>query len=448
MDLPLPATISDLRTAIASGSIDPTHAIERQHQRFGADAWHAVVDCFAPASTQHAVAQPLSGVGLAHKDIFVLPDHMPACGSHGKPAFDAAPSPVVQRLQQAGASNLGTLCMAEFACGITGENPDYPRPVNPLNPAYAVGGSSSGSGVALAAALCYGSLGTDTAGSVRVPAATCGVLGLKPTNGSLEAEGCFPLAPSLDTIGILARSASDCALLFKHAVSAQVQPKLAPLDTNTQLRVTLVTEHPRANFSAPAAMRQLFIQMADRVADLRAALGGIDNMAQMIKNAAIILQSEAAHTHYARLQMRALPELRHVARATSLPGAALPTPWYLSAIDERAQLRERFIKQFFSQSDILLTPVLPQGVPLWSQVDTSCKSFDAQALLAMLSWTSFVNYLGLPAMVCPIGIDDNGMPISVQAIASPWQEAKLLQFAQRLEAGFFAAGKLTDQLTN
>src|SRR5690606_25648989 len=128
----------------------------------------------------------------------------------------------------AGATTLGTLSMAEFASGITGENPNLPLPVNPLGARYAVGGSSSGSAVAVAAGLCYGSLGTDTAGSLRIPAATCGIFTLKPTQNVLELQGCYPLAPSLDTAGIMTRSALDAAVLFAAAMAPERRADILP----------------------------------------------------------------------------------------------------------------------------------------------------------------------------------------------------------------------------
>src|SRR5690606_35766522 len=118
------------------------------------------------------------------------------------------------------------LAMAEFACGATGENPHLPLPVNPVDALAAVGGSSSGSGVAVASGLCYASLGTDTAGSVRIPAATCGVLGFKPGRGVLPDTGTHPLAPSLDTVGILARSAADAAEVFAAMLLPDQRQKL------------------------------------------------------------------------------------------------------------------------------------------------------------------------------------------------------------------------------
>ncbi|HYG43627.1 MAG TPA: amidase, partial [Bordetella sp.] len=198
----LPETIEGLRRLIAGAELNVDEAVSRQRKAFAADKGHCAVSLLA-ASSAADPALPLAGVGLAHKDIYRLPGRVPECGA-GHPWPDAPPmaATVIRRLQAAGSSPLAALAMAEHACGATGENPRYPLPINPLDAAAAVGGSSSGSAVAVASGLCYGSLGTDTAGSVRIPAASCGVLGLKPTRDLLPRDGVAPLAPSLDTVGI------------------------------------------------------------------------------------------------------------------------------------------------------------------------------------------------------------------------------------------------------
>src|SRR5690606_17274620 len=169
---------------------------------------------------------PLAGVGMAHKDIFAMRGRLPYCGTPAPVATAGNVTPEVQRLAQAGATTLAAVGMAEFACGATGESPHLPQPVNPVHPLAAVGGSSSGSGVAVAAGLCYASLGTDTAGSVRIPAATCGIVGFKPGRGVLPNTGTHPLAPSLDTVGVLARSARDAAQVFAAMLSPDQRQRL------------------------------------------------------------------------------------------------------------------------------------------------------------------------------------------------------------------------------
>ena len=162
----------------------------------------------------HALG-PLHGVPLAHKDMFYRAGEVCTCGSKIRAGFvpDHTAS-VLARLDAAGAIELGRLNMAEFALGPTGHNDHFGRCRNPWNPDHISGGSSSGSGAAVAAGLVFGALGSDTGGSVRLPAAMCGVVGIKPTQGRVSRYGAMPLSHSLDCIGILARTVGDCARLL------------------------------------------------------------------------------------------------------------------------------------------------------------------------------------------------------------------------------------------
>ena len=188
-------------------------------------AWSSCSPRVGPADADGLLA----GVPLAHKDAFDTGLHAPRLGG---PRATGEPRPaasVLRRLAGHGALNLGALAMAEHACGATAENPHAPTLMNPLDSAAAVGGSSSGSAVAVAAGLCPASLGTDTAGSVRMPAATCGLIGLKPTPGRLSAQGVAPLAPTLDTVGVIARDALDAASVFAAALPAGDEDPGLPL---------------------------------------------------------------------------------------------------------------------------------------------------------------------------------------------------------------------------
>jgi aspartyl-tRNA(Asn)/glutamyl-tRNA(Gln) amidotransferase subunit A len=159
---------------------------------------------------------PSGGVPLAHKDMFYRTGRVSSCGSKIRRDWAAnETSAALERLDAAGFADLGRLNMSEFAYGPTGHNEHFGDCRNPWNPDYITGGSSSGSGAAVAARLVFGALGSDTGGSVRLPAAACGITGLKTTWGRVPLRGAMPLSPSLDTIGPLARSAEDCAILLQ-----------------------------------------------------------------------------------------------------------------------------------------------------------------------------------------------------------------------------------------
>lgn len=458
----LPPTLVELRRKVMNGALSVEDALQPQVDAMGRDEWHSVVHRFSVNGVVPEREQPLAGIGLAHKDMFAMVRHQPACGARNVPAFDAPASPLIERLTDAGSATLGALTMAEFAAGVTGQNANLPLPINPLGARYAVGGSSSGSAVAVAAGLCFGSLGTDTAGSVRIPAATCGIFALKPTYGVLEAHGCFPLAPSLDTVGVLSRSALDAAVLF--AVSMPPERRVVILPQFTDVihelggvaatrhlptqpwRVATVLEHPLERFSANAQVRDAVASVAREFSDNVISYSGpLEVASDVQKKASTILHVEAAATHYARLQASG-SELSAITRAVVVPGAAIPAAWYCIALSERDTLREQFIARYLNSADILLTPILPHGVPDWDQVHTDSADFDTASLLAMFSWAAFVNYLGLPAVVFPVGLDRNGAPVCVQAVGRPYSEAMLLAFAYHVERRLFGTTGFVSRL--
>jgi aspartyl-tRNA(Asn)/glutamyl-tRNA(Gln) amidotransferase subunit A len=423
----LPATLTALRAAIGDGRISVTEALDAQFAKVGAiDAdTHCVVAALQP---QEAIpAGPLSGIALAHKDIFSLPGRTPGCGVHaGRTDAASQPAAVISLLQQAGAAQCATLVMAPLACGATGENANSAtRVVNPVDTAASVGGSSSGSAVAVAAGLCSVSLGTDTAGSVRIPAATCGVLGLKTTAGLLSLEGVMPLAPSLDTVGLLAGSTQDAA-----AVLRVLAPQLFEHEQH---------EHERAlRVSARLCAKQLDAEVADALTTFCTsagvtpgddAMGEIEGHAELTRLAETLLHVEASRLHRNGLQRQDLPD---GATAVALPGLAIPDAWHTAAKAARAQHARDFAARFFGDSDILLIPALPEPVPDWDAVDTRSAGFQARRLLALHRFMSFVNYIGYPALVLPVARDGRGRPICVQALARPFHERALLRFAAHL----------------
>jgi Asp-tRNA(Asn)/Glu-tRNA(Gln) amidotransferase A subunit family amidase len=438
----LPAGIAQLRAALLRGEFSLGEALSRQRAAFAADTRHSCCALFDPPEKLPDLSLPLAGVGLAHKDIYALAGRAPGCGTQpGAAAPQASAATLIRRLDRAGSLPLAALVMAEHACGATGENPHFPLPQNPLDAQAAVGGSSSGSAVAVAAGLCYGSLGSDTAGSVRIPAATCGILGLKPTRGLLPTQGIAPLAPSLDTAGILARSAADAALLLENLVAPAQARRLFPqgaamfagAPARADWRVATCWEHPNSAVALDGDVGQALQDLVDALPPGTARTAAtLDDLSTWTRLADTLLHAEAAAVHHAALRAEA-PPLTPLTRTVALAGAALPAPWYIEALRQRGAQARRFIAQALRRADLLLTPALPRGVPDWRHVLTTSAEFEPRRLLDLFSWMSFVNYLGLPAIVFPIGLDGRGRPISVQAIARPGQEARLLAFAHHVE---------------
>ncbi|GAA5233059.1 amidase [Verticiella sediminum] len=427
----LPDSVAGLRAALREGTVSLPAALDAQHRRFrdGAARYGCATDVLAhDASRLSDPTLPLAGVGVAYKDIVAVAGRQPRCGTPWAQDTGVAEATAVQRLRMAGAHGLGMLAMAEFACGATGENPHLPRPINPVDPAAAVGGSSSGSAVAVAAGLCYGALGTDTAGSVRIPAATCGVLGLKPGPEAIDAAGVFPLSPSLDTVGVLAHSAEDARALFL-VMAGQRETSASPTPAGAAVRVALCLERPNPVRPVNDDMRAALQQAAGRLG--RVETVALPDLPEWVRCADLLLNVEAARVHADRLRDDTRP-LAPGTRAVAVPGSILPGAWYRAALEARAGHRQRLLDTLFAAHDVLVTPVLPDGVPDWSEVHTASPGFQARALLALFSWTAFVNYLGLPAVSVPVGVDARGRPLSAQLIGAPASELALLALAARV----------------
>lgn len=411
-------------------------------QRRAADL-HCATRTYQPSPPTVRSGGLLEGVALAHKDAFQTGMHAPG---RGRPLRDEAAGPMataLRRLQDHGALNLGALAMAEHACGATAENPHGAPLANPLDAAAAVGGSSSGCAVAVAAGLVPATLGTDTAGSVRMPAATCGLVGLKPTPGAIPADGVAALAPTLDTVGVMGRSALDAACVYAALLPAPATASALPADATQieqelsrprrwRLASTLATAGARADVAAVMARFEHGLPDPHRIG-LRPApdLDRLNRLAQ------IVLHAEAAVT-LADSARHELASLAPATRAIALPGWAMPAVWYRHALSQIAPLRAAFLATCLADADLLLMPCLPQGVPDRAAVTTSSPGFDPRALAALHRHHAYLNYLGLPALVLPVGIDAQGRPVCVQAVGAPGSEALLLAFAHQFALPFSA----------
>lgn len=443
----LPITIQGLRKALLAGELDIGAVVQEQYRRAKAlDAEYHCVTRFHQQAKPHE-AGCLAGVGLAHKDIFQNGGEAPHCGRPEPVASLPASATVLERLAAAGAVNLAALAMSEFACSATAMNPWLPQPVNPLDAAAAVGGSSGGSAIAVAAGLAYASLGTDTGGSVRIPAATCGLIGIKPTAGAVSNVGVFPLAPSLDTVGVLARSAWDAAMIFLTIADSMDDSRLQPRRPEDWFRASPQDGQWRIRHLFDSAQLHgptrtavgAFLHDCGAFGSVRRAPPA--ELKELSRLARVILHVEAARVHAPTLQETA-PSLDASTRAVILPGLGIPASWYESACNQRGRRLSAFVDTYFSDADLLLMPALPRGVPDWSQVIPGGAGFDRQVFGDLYAWMGWINYLGLPSIVMPVGVDVRGRPLCVQAVGRPDAEALLLSFADR-----YAAGKGRDDVT-
>ncbi len=380
----------------------------------------------------------LHGVPLAHKDMFNVAGRVIRWGSKLRaghvPADSAA---VVQRLAAAGAFSIGSLNMAEFALGATGHNAAWGDCRNAIDPSCMAGGSSSGSGAAVALRAAFGSLGSDTGGSVRIPAAANGVVGLKPTYGRIPRGGSMKLSPSIDVIGPLARSVRDCArLLTVLAGHDALDPQSSKLPVpDYEVEAARGIEGLRIGIP-----RNYFYDVAtdDVRAAMEASLEGLEREGARLVEVAVpavesmselsraVVYSEATALHGAWLRSHGegyTPQVR--VRAST--GLAIPAPIYLEALLLRMPLLESFVTEVFDVCDVLHTPTLPIPVPLRSEVDAGSGAALWSILGRLVHCTAPINYLGLPALAVPALPTRNGLPSSVQLVGRPFAEALLFR---------------------
>ena len=379
---------------------------------------------------------PLHGVPVAHKDMFYRAGRIVTCGSRLRrdfvPDYTAT---VLARLDNAGAIDLGGLNMSEFACNPFGLNVLAGRARNPWNPECIAGGSSSGSAAAVAAGLVYGSLGSDTGGSVRLPAGICGVVGLLPTNGRISRYGVMPLSFSLDSAGPLARTVRDCARLTR--VVAGTDP-LDPTSADSTvpdyeavlespingLRIGVPIRHHREGLAVDVKARleaslDVFRSLGAEIVEVTPPdPRPVDALANMV------ILSEAAAIHRRWLEERA-EEYTPLVRDRIGFGFSFPAARYVEALSLRGSLLNRYLDAVFSRVDVLHLPLLARPVPTMAAVEAELAA-GPDLSFNLAHNTRLLNYLGLPALAIPCGLDDTGLPVAFQLAGPPFSEARLL----------------------
>ncbi len=383
---------------------------------------------------------PLAGVPFAVKNLFDVAGLPTRAGSRIN--CERAPAPrdaaLVRRMEAAGAVLVAALNMGEYAYDFTGENQHDGPSRNPRDLARMSGGSSGGSGAAVAAGMVPLALGSDTNGSIRVPAALCGTFGLKPTYGRLSRAGSFPFVSSFDHLGPLARSAADLALAYDAMqgpdaddpmqVARDPEPALAMLAQGVGgLRVAVLGGH-FARGAAPecvAALRQVAEALgATRVVEFPEA-------ARARAAAYLITAAEGAALHAARLRTRA-GDFDPDVRDRLIAGLAIPAAWVSQAQRFRRWYRDQ-VRAVFETVDLVLAPSTPVRAPLLGQktLELDGVSMPLRANLGL--FTQPVSFIGLPVAAVPVWPDAT-LPAGVQLIAAPWREAVVLRAAHALEA--------------
>lgn len=386
------------------------------------------------------VCGPLHGVPLAHKDLFQVAGRECHCGStllRGHKAERTAYA--LAQLDAAGQVNTGSLHMAEFALSPTGFNGHYGPAFNPWHPEHVCGGSSSGSGVAVAARLVYGSLGSDTAGSIRMPAAMCGVTGLKTTFRRISAQGCVPLSASLDSMGPLAQTARDCARLLTCASRPNPADGLCTGVPHEDYEAALDGDLAGVRIGVPEAYFRSDLDpevgaALDASLDVLRRLGAaivparVPDMERVNALARVLMTVEAATLHRRWITTRPDAYSSQV-RARIEEGFAYPAVRYAEALSLRRRIAQDFVRTAFAGCDLLHVPVLAMQVPTVRETTEGEPATVLRTIARITHAARGVNYLGLPAVSVPAGFSAAGLPLSFQLIGRPFSEAQLLRAA-------------------
>jgi len=377
----------------------------------------------------------LAGVPLAHKDMFDRKGKIASWGANIR--ADAAAdqdATAIAAFKSAGALQIATLHLAEFAYGATGHNYVLGHARNPWDPTRITGGSSAGTAAAVAYGAIPAGLGSDTGGSLRLPAACCGVTSIKPTWGRVSRAGAMPLAPALDTVGVIARHIEDLALILgflagpdarDSAASALPVPDyVARLEEPVRgLRVGLDEKVVASAHPDVQRMVQEVLAILVRLGLERRPCGfpdwqTLDHLVQLVQ------LPDASATHAAYLRTRP-DDYGPQVRARVEAGHFIPAVDHLTALRARGTYLQRTLDRTFKDVDIAILPVLADPLPTIAELDVAGAPTLQAAMARVVQFTRPINYLGLPTLTLPVP-RNGGLPNGIQLIGRPFAEAQLL----------------------
>jgi aspartyl-tRNA(Asn)/glutamyl-tRNA(Gln) amidotransferase subunit A len=444
-------TAAEIASAVEAGKLSARDAVEAALARI---AQHdAALNAFTDVTAERARARaravdaalaagktvgPLAGVPFAVKNLFDVAGLPTRAGS--KINRDLPPArrdaTLIERMEAAGAVLVGALNMGEYAYDFTGENIHDGPSRNPHDTTRMTGGSSGGSGSAVGGALVPIALGSDTNGSIRVPASFCGVFGLKPTYGRLSRARTFPFVASLDHLGPLARSAADLALVYDAmqgpdaddgACTARSAERVAPLlgESISGLRIAVAGGY---------FQEHVFPEAVDAVGRVARALGAttvveIPEAARARAAAYVITATEGASLHLDRLRKRP-NDFDPAVRDRLIAGAMVPAPMVDRAQKFRGWYRAQ-LAEIFKSVDVLIAPATPCTAPRLGQVSFTLDGVELPVRANIGIHTQPISFVGLPVVAVPVPLAP--MPIGVQIIAAPWREDIALRVAHALE---------------
>ena len=447
-------TIGSLAEAIKARKISPGEAVLDYLDRI--ERLDPKLRAFITVNAEGALARaralekepprgPLHGVPLAYKDLCAVKGLPTSCGTRTRDYFlSGHECTAVTRLSRAGAVTLGKLNMTELALGPFGDNAHHGDAQNPWRLGHLTGGSSSGSGAAVAARLCAGALGSDTGGSIRLPAGACGIVGLKPTYGRVSRAGVMALSWSYDHLGPMTSTVKDCALMLgiiaghdpADATSSHrdVPDYVAALDGPVRgLRVGVPDNyyHDGLHPEVEAAMKQSVAALealGARVERLRVPDPG--PMVAACNNVMVCAEAAAIHT---RLLKERPGEIQPTVLARLAPGLRVSAYDYIQGSRLRAQFTREFIAEVFSKVDVIVAPSIPEPAPSLVEAKSGTTDDIVRRMGRFSRLTRPINALGLPALSVPCGFSTAGLPIGLQLIGRPFDEALLLRLGHAYE---------------
>jgi AtzE family amidohydrolase len=442
------ATAGEITRGIAAGKVKASAVVDAALKRIAATepTVNAFTDLLAERATKRAAEidagqhrGPLMGVPSAVKNLFDIAGLPTRAGSKinvdgPKAARDGA---LVRMLEASGAILMGSLNMGEYAYDFTGENAHYGPSRNPHDPTRMTGGSSGGSGAAVASGEVPLALGSDTNGSIRVPSSLCGLFGLKPTYGRLSRAGSFPFVDAFDHLGPLARSVEDLALAFD---SMQGWDPEDPACTDRDTDPTLLSLRDGIDGLRIAIAGDYFAkggepEAFEAVATVAKALGASKTVvlpqAAAARSAAYVITAiEGAQLHLPRLRTRP-QDFDPDTRERFMAGALLPGAWYVKAQRFRRLYRTQVLK-LFDEVDVILAPATPCSAPKLGQVMMKLGGVDMPVRANLGLFTQPISFIGLPVVAVPTR-KPGALPIGVQLIAKPYNEQAVLRVAAYLE---------------
>jgi aspartyl-tRNA(Asn)/glutamyl-tRNA(Gln) amidotransferase subunit A len=384
---------------------------------------------------------PLHGVPLAHKDMYYRAGKRSTCGSKiradFRPTYTAT---VIERLESAGSISIGGLNMAEFAQNATGHNQHYGHCGNPWNAAYCPGGSSSGSGASVGARLVYAALGSDTGGSIRLPASLCGVTGIKGTQTRVSRYGVMPLSFSADNVGPLARSARDCARIMSVIAGHDPRDPTSSSEPVPDYEAALTGDIRGMKIGVPAnyflddvdpevmaAFESAIAVLKDRGAVIVAVT--VPHMDAVVAYGSILSRVEGAAIHAQWMRERPQDYAIHL-NARLYASYGIPATIYVEALARRGELLKAIANEVFGKVAAFIVPTIRIKAPTLKATDIDAGTEGAIEFFNKLSVnTRPMNFLGVPSVSLPCGLDSNGLPIGVQIQGRPFAEGTILKIA-------------------